>query len=99
MKHKIQFRAKSDRAIITTEGDCGYVKFNSDPIARTIEQTEGKLPCCNIDLDKNNFVVGIELIGIEKFTLRNIIKEIPPLTGNPSENADLKKVLENAIIA
>lgn len=99
MKYKIQFRAKANRAIITTEGDSGYVKFNNDPIARTIEVTEGKFPSCNMDLDKNDFVVGIELIGVAEFSLENIFRQIQPLVGNRGKNAALKKALETAVLA
>lgn len=46
-----------------------YVRFSHGKVARTMHQ-EKKGAIVNIDVDSQNRVIGIELLGIREFTIR-----------------------------
>ena len=55
------------------EADSVYVRFSKRPVARTLDQNAGKMIVA-IDLDSRNQVIGIEAVGLTRFTLSGILE-------------------------
>lgn len=62
-----------------------YIRFSKNKIAKTIDDSEGNA-IITIDVDSKGGVVGVELVGVKKFTitatkklLSKRIKDVPDL--------------------
>ncbi len=51
-------------------GGCLYLQFNNEKVTKTLEHTD----FINLDLDKNEKLVGIEFVGVKK--VRHGLKQI-----------------------
>lgn len=63
-----------------------YIKFSSNKIVKTLDETRGA-SIVNFDLDAKNDVVGVELIGVRQFSIQKVgailskrISNLPDLT-------------------
>lgn len=54
-----------------------YVRFRNAKVARTISP-ERPGAVCAVDLDSNNRVVGLELIGVKEFSIRKL-RDLSPV--------------------
>ena len=63
-----------------------YVRFSNGKVHRTIHQ-EKQGAIVNIDVDSQNRVIGIELLGIREFTIRAFFR----LTGLPPRKVDFTR--------
>ena len=63
-----------------------YVRFNNGKIARTLHpEKQGAM--VNIDVDSQDRVIGIELLGIREFSIRAFFR----LTGLPRRTVDFTR--------
>lgn len=62
-----------------------YIRFKRAKVARTVSpETSG--PIAAIDLDRNENVIGVELIGVREFSLSVLLKKMPFLRADvPTE--------------
>jgi uncharacterized protein YuzE len=61
---------------IDTEASAAYVRFKRTKIARTLRQGS-KWPIVTVDLDAQGEVVGVEFVGVRKFNLGYLLKQVP----------------------
>ena len=61
---------------IDTEASAAYVRFKRTKIARTLRHG-AKWPIVTVDLDVHGEVVGIEFVGVKKFNLGYLLKQVP----------------------
>jgi uncharacterized protein YuzE len=54
------------------DADSVYVRFSRRPVARTLDQNARKMIVA-IDLDARDQVIGIEAVGLTRFTLGGIL--------------------------
>jgi uncharacterized protein YuzE len=59
---------------IDTEAGAAYVRFKKAKIARTVSR-EGPGPIIAVDLDSANEVIGVELIGVNEFSLSALLRQ------------------------
>lgn len=59
---------------IDTEAGAAYVRFKRAKVVRTISR-EGPGPIVVVDLDANNQVIGVELIGVKVFNLPTLLRQ------------------------
>ena len=57
---------------IDTEASCAYVRFTQKPVERTVTIKQGTLTA-NADLDAIGEVVGLEVTGLEEFTIDTLM--------------------------
>ena len=79
--NKIQFEGPpSTRKPPTIEFDSSidawYVRFRKGKVAKTISEDKPG-PIAAIDLDANNQVIGLELIGVKEFSIKWLRKVSP----------------------
>lgn len=55
------------------DADAVYVRFSNQPVARTIDQNSKKM-IVTVDLDAKDQVVGIEGIGMTRFSFTRILE-------------------------
>ena len=77
--NRIQFRAPNRPPTIEFDHSVGawYVRFRSGKVKRTISEEKPGVVAA-IDLDANNQVVGIELIGVKEFSI-SLLRKIAPM--------------------
>jgi len=63
---------------VDTEGGAAYIRFGKGKVPR-IEVQENEDALITVDLDKNGRVLGIEMVGVEEFTIRALLKKIPAM--------------------
>lgn len=61
---------------IDTEASAAYVRFTRGKVARTLRQST-KWPIVTIDLDARGQVVGVEFVGVKKFNLGYLLRQVP----------------------
>ena len=61
---------------IDTEASAAYVRFKRTKVTKTVRHRV-KWPIVTIDIDRNGEVVGIEFIGVKKFNLGWLLKQVP----------------------
>jgi len=61
---------------IDTEAAAAYVRLKRAKVARTLRHGTG-WPIVTIDLDARGGVVGVEFVGVKKFNLAYLLKEVP----------------------
>lgn len=64
-----------------------YIRFKKAKVAKTISpETSG--PIVAVDLDRNENVIGVELIGVREFSLTMLLRKLPFLQADvPVEKA------------
>lgn len=67
---------------IDTEARAAYVRFSPSPVATTQEVDDNNC-IVTIDFDKKGNVVGVELIGVEKFEIRFLLQFAPITVSEP----------------
>lgn len=67
---------------IDTEIQSAYVRFRSSRVVKTVVPGDGEGPVITIDFDQNGHVVGVELIGVTEFGIRNLLRKAP-ISVNP----------------
>jgi uncharacterized protein YuzE len=61
---------------IDSAARAAYIRFKRTKVAKTISpETSGAIVA--IDLDKNENVIGVELIGVREFSLAVLLKKLP----------------------
>ncbi len=61
---------------IDTEASAAYVRFKRARVART-ERHRVKWPIVTLDFDSHGEVIGIEFVGVKKFNLGWLLKQVP----------------------
>src|SRR6059036_1489458 len=61
---------------IDTEATAAYIRLRAGKVART-EPFESKKGLVMLDFDANGNVVGMELVGQQEFSIRELIKQVP----------------------
>jgi uncharacterized protein YuzE len=61
---------------IDTEATAAYIRLREDKVART-EPLESKKGLVMLDFDGKDNVIGIEVVGQQEFSIRELIKQIP----------------------
>jgi|SRR3954464_4337185 hypothetical protein len=78
--NKIQFSVRGIRKPPTIEFDhsvaAWYIRFGNGKVAKTISEDKPGVIAA-IDLDANNQVVGLELIGVKNFSIKWLRKFSP----------------------
>lgn len=65
---------------IDTEAGAAYVRFGRGKVSRTkVQQDDGVL--ITVDLDEKGKVPGVEIVGVEEFTIGSLLKKVPFLRG------------------
>jgi len=54
-----------------------YIRFKSARINKTVSEKHVKDCIVTIDLDSNNAVIGVELIGVKEFSIAAIRHKLP----------------------
>ncbi len=75
--------AKPPVVEIDTEAKAAYVRFSKNRVAATKEVDDNNC-IVTIDLDKAGNVVGVELIGVEKFEIRFLLQFAPITISDPA---------------
>ncbi len=72
---------------IDSTARAAYIRFRKAKVARTVSpETSGAIVA--IDLDRNENVIGVELIGVREFSLMVLLRKLPFLQANvPVEKA------------
>lgn len=78
MKHTIQFKAPAKPPTIEFDlAVCAwYIRFRNTKVVKTISEDKPGVVAA-IDLDANNDVVGLELLGVREFSIRALRKISP----------------------
>jgi len=67
---------------IDTESQSAYVRFSEKRIVKTVAPGGAAGSIITIDLDQNNHVVGVELLGVQEFGIRTLLDKtsisVPP---------------------
>jgi uncharacterized protein YuzE len=66
---------------IDTEATAAYIRLRDGKVART-EPYESKKGLMMLDFDADENVVGIEVVGQQEFSVRELIKQIPVETSD-----------------
>jgi len=61
---------------IDTEASAAYVRFKRAKVARTIRHG-AKWPIVTIDVDARGQVVGVEFVGVKRFNLGYLLRQVP----------------------
>jgi uncharacterized protein YuzE len=61
---------------IDTEATAAYIRLRDAKVART-ERHESQKGLVMLDFDANGNVIGIEVIGQQEFSIRELIKQVP----------------------
>lgn len=61
---------------VDTEAGAAYIRFRKGKVAKTVVQ-QGGMPLVTIDLDKAGNVLGVEIVGVEEFTLGVLLEKVP----------------------
>lgn len=69
-------RESSPTVEIDTEAAVAYVRFKSAKVARTVRHSS-KWPIVTIDLDALGEVIGVEFVGVKRFDLAYLLKQVP----------------------
>lgn len=70
----IQVSAKNPPVItLDSETKAVYIKFSKNKIVKTLDDSANGA-IITIDLDAKNNVVGVELIGVKRFTITGTVK-------------------------
>ena len=93
-EHINQLRLKVPRVVPSIEFDpvvtAWYIRFSKTNVAKTISDDRPGYVCA-IDLDAKNEVVGIELLGVQEFSIKPFREMVAPfgvdLSGADFENA------------
>ena len=62
---------------IDTAIESAYVRFSSNRVVKTFAPDEDEGHVITIDLDENDQVVGVELLGVSEFGIRNLLLKTP----------------------
>jgi uncharacterized protein YuzE len=60
---------------IDTEASAAYVRFTRAKVAKTLRHG-AKWPIVTIDVDARGQVVGLEFVGVKKFNLGYLLKQV-----------------------
>ena len=63
---------------IDEEAWAAYVRFKRGAVSRTVELPRQR-GMVTVDLDPNENVLGVELIGVREFTLSALLKRVPQI--------------------
>ncbi len=76
MKHyKIQLPAATPPTVeLDSDARAAYIRFSSDDVART-EVVASAPVTITVDFSRNNSVVGVELVGVDDFSIESLVKE------------------------
>lgn len=97
-RHAFTLRSATPPAVEwDSEADAVYVRFSRRPVARTVDQHAEKMNI-TVDLDAQGAVVGIEAIGVTRFTLRRILEAANVQAPN-MDLANARFVSVNAVAA
>lgn len=66
---------RSPTVEIDTEVSAAYVRFKRAKVARTVRQAS-KWPIVTIDLDARGEVVGVEFVGVKRFDLDYLLRQV-----------------------
>ena len=85
--HIIEVKSNKQPVItIDSETKAVYIKFSQNKIAKTLQYDSTGSEIVTLDIDRNGNVVGVELIGVKKFSiaattklLSDKIKGVPDL--------------------
>ena len=61
---------------IDTEATAAYIRLRDGKVART-EPYESKKGLVMLDFDADENVIGIEVVGEQEFSIRELIKQVP----------------------
>jgi uncharacterized protein YuzE len=61
---------------IDTEASAAYVRFKRTKIVKTVRHRV-KWPIVTLDLDSRGEVVGVEFVGVKKFNLDYLLRQVP----------------------
>ncbi len=61
---------------IDTEATAAYISLRDGKVART-EQHESEKGLVMLDFDEKDNVIGIEVVGQQEFSIRELIKQVP----------------------
>src|SRR6266699_5537291 len=76
-KHIILVKANTPPTVeIDTEAGAAYVRFKRAKIARTLRHSS-RWPIVTIDLNARGEVVGVEFVGVRRFTLGYLLHRVP----------------------
>ena len=59
---------------LDTEAQAAYVRFRDGQVART-KRVETETVVVTIDLDANDHILGLELIGVKDFTVQSLLQK------------------------
>ena len=68
---------------IDTEVKAAYVRFSSAPVSKTKEVPSKSTWMATIDLDAKGQVVGVELLGVDCFEIKVLLKVLPVTVTHP----------------
>jgi uncharacterized protein YuzE len=54
-----------------------YIRFRKAKVAKTVSPDTATGPIVTIDLDRNENVIGVELIGVREFSLTVLLRKLP----------------------
>jgi uncharacterized protein YuzE len=75
IKGSIQLRSKNPPVVELDSGaHAAYIRFSSAAVAKTKVLTD-KTCIVTIDCDRKGDVVGVELLGVDNFNLRALLKQ------------------------
>src|SRR5207244_3986789 len=66
---------------IDTEATAAYVRLRNAKVART-EPYESDKALVMLDFDADDNVIGIEVVGQQEFSIRELIKQVPVQTSD-----------------
>ncbi len=58
-----------------TDAGAAYVRFQNAKVARTVRHNS-KWPVVTLDLNARNEVIGVEFVGVKRFDLAYLLKQI-----------------------
>ena len=63
---------------IDCNAQAAYIRFGrSRTVSKTIELSQGPGPFVAVDLDEAEAVLGVELVGVQEFTIGKLLKMAP----------------------
>jgi uncharacterized protein YuzE len=75
--HILLVKSKTHPTVeIDTEASAAYVRFKKRKVAKTLRHPS-KWPLVAIDLDENGDVIGVEFIGVKKYTIGYLLRQVP----------------------
>lgn len=77
---------------IDSDVNAVYIRFSKNKVAKTIDDSQSGY-IATVDIDRNNNVIGVELIGVKKFSIyiaKNILSKLKIKNLPNLETAEIK---------